>query len=244
MGSWKCSFAGFAPAGGCRAARPFSGVAIFGPRSLMVVLLVALAGCATPDRAPDLPPPVEIPESTWWRVDNDIAAASLAAAEPAGDHARSRMESWRGRVRALTESDFIPWFTGYWTQQWLAIKVAWYKLGAEEGSDPAVDRLAAYLQEQYDERVLEPVAREIDPDAVRGEATMLYIRILGEQLPVIQRRHGVPQAAFDRRLQDIPAIAPAPGASLYQIVHTDPVDKLPAYAALLSRFAKGAGGAG
>ena len=68
MGSLKCSFAGFAPAGGRRTAKPFSGVAIFGPCSLMVVLLVALAGCATPDRAPDLPPPVEIPESTWWRV--------------------------------------------------------------------------------------------------------------------------------------------------------------------------------
>ena len=244
MGGLQCSFPGFAPAGGRPPTSASCAVAIADLRWLFVVLLVALAGCATPQPPRELPPPVEIPESTWWRVDNDIAAASLAATEPAGDHARSRMESWRGRVRALTESDFIPWFTGYWTQQWLAIKVAWYKLGAEEGSDPAVDRLAAYLQEQYDERVLEPVAREIDPDAVRGEATMLYIRILGEQLPVIQRRHGVPQAAFDRRLQDIPAIAPAPGASLYQIVHTDPVDKLPAYAALLSRFAKGAGGAG
>ncbi len=248
MGSWKCSFAGFAPAGGCRAARPFSGVAIFGPRSLMVVLLVALAGCATPDRAPDLPPPVEIPESTWWRVDNDIRAASLAATGPAGKYARREMESWRSRVQARTESDFIPWFTGYWTQQWLAIKVAWYKLGAEEGTDPAVDRLAAYLQEQYDERVLEPVAREIDPDAVRGEATMLYIQILGEQLPVIQRRYDVPQAQFDRRLRNIPAIAlappPAHSASLYQIVHAAPVEGLPAYAALIARFSKAAGGAG
>ena len=33
------------------------------------------------------------------------------------------------------------------------------------------------------------VAREIDPDAVRGEATTLYIQIVGEQLPVIQRRY-------------------------------------------------------
>ena len=248
MGSWKCSFAGFAPAGGRRAAKPFSGVAIFGPRSLMVVLLVALAGCATPDRAPDLPPPVEIPESTWWRVDNDIGAASLAATGPAGKYARREMESWRSRVQARTESDFIPWFTGYWTQQWLAIKVAWYKLGAEEGTDPAVDRLAAYLQEQYDERVLEPVARELDPDAVRGEATMLYIQILGEQLPVIQRRYDVPQAQFDRRLRNIPAIAlappPAHSASLYQIVHAAPVAGLPAYAALIARFSKAVGGAG
>ena len=248
MSSLKCSFPGFAAVGGRPRANASCGIAILALRSLIVALMVAVAGCATPDRPPELPPAVEIPESTWWRVDNDIGAASLAATGTARKYARGEMESWRSRVQARTEADFIPWFTGYWTQQWLAIKIAWYKLGAEEGTDPAVDRLAAYLQEQYDERVLEPVAREIDPDAVRGEATMLYIQVLGEQLPVIQRRHDVPQAQFDRRLRNIPAIAlappPAHSASLYQIVHAAPVAGLPAYAALIARFSKATGGAG
>ena len=248
MGSLKCSFPGSAPAGVRSPANAFCGSGIVNRRWPIVVLLVALAGCATPDRTPELPPPVDIPESTWWQVDNDIGAASLAAIGPARNYARREMESWRNRVKARTEGDFIPWFTGYWTQQWLAIKVAWYKLGAEEGTDPAVDRLAVYLQEQYDERVLEPVAREIDPDAVRGEATTLYIQIVGEQLPVIQRRYRVPQAQFDRRLRNIPAIAlpppPAHSASLYQIVHAAPIERLPAYVALIARFSKAAGGAG
>ena len=186
------------------------GSLIFNLGSLIFALMVALAGCATRDRAPDLIPPVHISDRTWWQVDSDIGAASLAAKGPSGNYARGFMDSWRGRVHERTEADFIPWFTGYWTQQWLAIKMAWYKLSTGEGPDPAVQRLAAYLQEQYDERVLEPVAREIDPDAVRGEATMLYIQILGEQLPVIQRRYDVPQAQFDRRLRNIPAIALAP----------------------------------
>ncbi len=248
MSSLKCSFPGFAPAVGRPRAKAFCGIAILALRSLIVASMMAVAGCATPDRAPDLPPPVEIPERTWWRVDNEIGAAALAATGPARKYARAEMESWRSLVQARAEADFIPWFTGYWTQQWLAIKVAWYKLGAEEGTDPAVDRLAAYLQEQYNERVLGPVAREIDPDAVRGKATMLYIQILGEQLPVIQRRYGVPQAPFDRHLQDIPAIAlappPAHSASLYQIVHADPVARLPAFVALTARFSKAAGSAG
>jgi len=61
------------------------------------------------------------------------------------DYARGSMESWRGRVHKRTEADFIPWFTGYWTQQWLAIKVAWYVLST--GTEPAAKRLAIYLQE-------------------------------------------------------------------------------------------------
>jgi hypothetical protein len=214
-------------------------------RSLFVALMVVLAGCATRDRAPALAPPVQIPESTWRQVDSDIGAASAAATGPAMNDARGSMERWRGLVRKRTEADFIPWFTGYWTQQWLAMKVAWYKLSAEEGTDPAA-RLAAYLQEQYHDRVLEPVVKEIDPDVVRGQATKRYVQLLARQLQEIPRRYGVPVDQFDRRIKDIPAIAPDPAhrASLYEIVHTDPLARLPAYVALVAQIRKAAGGTG
>lgn len=217
-------------------------------RSLVVALMMALAGCATPERPPDLAPPVQISESTWQQVDSDIGDASLAATESAWDYARVAMDNWMSLVHKRTEADFIPWFGGYWTQQWLAIKVAWYKLGAKEGTDPTVKRLAAYLQEQYHDRVLEPVAREIDPDGVREQATKYYVQFLGKQLQEIPRRYGVPSDQFDRRIKDIPAIAlashPAHSASLYQIVHADPLARLPAYEALIAQIRKNAGGAG
>ena len=214
--------------------------------SLIIALVVALAGCATPDRGHQPSPPVHVPESTWWLVDSDIAAASQAATEPAKNFARGSLESWRSRVHQRTEADFIPWFTGYWTQQWLAIKVAWYKLSGGEGSDPAARKLATYLQEQYDAQVLDPVAREIDPAVVRGQVTTLYVQILGEQLQAIPRRHGVPLEQFDRRIKEIPAIALAPpaahSASLYEIVHADPIARLPAYVALLAQIRKASAG--
>lgn len=108
-------------------------------RSAFVVLVVLLAGCATRSEAP-----VQVSENTWWQVDNDVAAASLTARVAAENYAKSEMERWRGRVYDFTEEAFIPWFTGYWTQRWLAVKVAWYNLGGD-GVDPAVQRLAAYL---------------------------------------------------------------------------------------------------
>lgn len=219
-------------------------------RALSVALMLALAGCAPPVRPPDRPPvvlapPVHVPESTWWEVDNDIGAASLVAKASARDEARGAMANWKRLIQARTETDFIPWFSDFWTQQWLAMKVAWYKLSAEEGSDPAVQRLSAYLQAQYHDRVLEPVAREIDPDKVRAQATKRYIQRLGEQLQDIPRRYGVPVDEFDRRIQDIPAIAlmpqPAHSASLYQILEADPLAALPAYAALTARIRKDSG---
>jgi hypothetical protein len=221
--------------------------AIFSLRSLIVALMVALAGCATPPgRPPDRTPPVDVSQSTWWQVDSDIGAASSAAKESARKYARGPMENWRSLVHKYTEADFIPWFTGYWTQQWLAIKVAWYKLSAEDGTDPTVKRLAAYLQEQYRDRVLSPVAKEIDPDVVSEQATKLYVQLLSKQLQGIPQRYGVPPDQFDRRIKDIPAIAltsdPAHSASLYQIVHADSIAKLPAYVALSAQIRKDAGG--
>jgi hypothetical protein len=139
-------------------------------------------------------------------------------------------------------------FTSYGTQQWLAIKVAWYRLGSEATTDPAAGRLAAYLQEQYQERVLDPVVREVDPAVVRETATRIYQRTLGAALTGIRQRHAVPADQFDRRLQRIPAISlappPAHDASLHQFIHADPLAALPAYGALLGRIRAAAAGSG
>lgn len=216
--------------------------------ALIVALMVVLAGCAIPHRTPDLTPPVLVSETAWQQVDGDIAVASLAATEQVKIYARGSMEAWRDRVNQRTEENFIPWFSSYWTQQWLAVKVTWYKVSSGKETDPAANRLAAYLQEQYHKRVLDPVAKEIDPDQVMGEATKYYVQLLGEQLRGIPQRYGVPLDQFDQRLKGIPAIAlappAAPSASLYQILHADPITTLPAYVALVDQIRNAVGGAG
>jgi len=209
-------------------------------RALIVALLVALAGCATPSPPPEPPPPSHIAQSTWQRIDSDIFAASLGATEQARDYAEDLMQRWRSLVYQRTEAEFIPWFSSYWTRKWLTMKVTWYQLNAESEKEPVVDRLAIYLQEQYQENVLEPVARQISPDWIMAQSTQLYIRLLREQLKGIAPRYGVPLDQFDRHIQDIPAIALAPppshSVSLYQIVNAEPLDSQPAYVALIDHI--------
>lgn len=216
-------------------------------RSLIIALLVVLAGCATP------PPPVEVapvivPASTWQQVDREIVAASQSATEQTRIYARGAMEYWRTRVYELTEENFIPWFSSYWTQEWMSMKVSWYTISAKGEQDASAKRLAAYLLEAYQEKVLAPVAAEIDPDAILGLAAAFYVDILKEELQKISTRHGVPMAQLNGRIQKIPAIAlgppPARDASLYQIVHTESLNSLPAYAALLDKIHKAGGDRG
>ena len=103
---------------------------------LCLLLAVAwLAGCTSD-------PPVHVSAGTWRQVDQDIAGASRSAEDLARQHALEAMQRWLVLVQRQTDDEFIPWFYGYWTQQWLSFKVSWYKLGADE-DDPTVRRLAA-----------------------------------------------------------------------------------------------------
>ena len=217
-------------------------------RSLIVAVLVVLAGCVTPARAPVPAPPVVVSQSTWQQVDREIVAASQSATEQAKIYSRGAMDYWRTRVYQLTEENFIPWFSSYWTQEWLSVKVSWYSLSAKGEQDASVKRLAAYLLEEYQQRVLAPVAVEIDPDQVLSLAMAFYVDILQEELQRISQRHGVPMAQLNGRIQKIPAIAlgppPARNASLYQVVHTQPLNTLPAYAALIDKIHKAGGDKG
>lgn len=223
---------------------------IFALRFPVILMMIALAGCATPERAPEpVPPPsIEVSESTWRQVDSDIVAESRVATSAIRDFAREKMAHWKQLVSQRSEADFIPWYSSYWTQQWLTTKVAWYKLDSGETAEPPATRLAAYLQTQYHDRVLAPVAMEVDPETIRTQATLRYIQYLGRQLPAISRRYGIPLHQFEQRLKNIPAIAlappPAHNASLYQIVYTDQISSLSAYVALLQQIREAGRNAG
>ncbi|QXI40129.1 hypothetical protein [Pseudomonas xantholysinigenes] len=211
-------------------------------------LLLALAGCAG-RRPPAPPPPQNLPPAVWQRIDQDIIEASVAAAGSANDYARRSMRVWKEQVQQRTENDFIPWFTGYWTQQWLTLKVAWYKMNSGNGQESPEKRLGLYLQEQYHARVIEPVAEQIDPEGIRDRASELYLQLLGQQLPTIIQRYNAPPEQFSQRLNRIPIIALGPpkarDASLYTLLRAKSLAQQPAWQALCQHLhqqaAKGPG---
>ena len=217
-------------------------------RSLIVVMILIATGCTSQRPAPVLIAPVVISTATWQQVDREIVIASRAATEQAKIFARGSMDHWRTRVYQQTEEKFIPWFSSYWTQEWLSMKVSWYALSANGEKDASAKRLAAYLLEAYQEQVLAPVAVEIDPDAILGQATGFYVQLLDQQLKTIAQRHDVPIARLNGRIQRIPAIALGPpaarNASLFQVVSAEPLNTLPAYAALIDEIHKAGGDRG
>ncbi|WP_045882174.1 hypothetical protein [Pseudomonas chlororaphis] len=217
-------------------------------RGLVVTMLVLLAGCAASQRAREAVAPAPVSASTWRQVDRDIVQASQQAVLQVKVFARGSMEHWRLRVYAVTDETFIPWFSSYWTQEWMAMKVSWYSLSAHDEQDAPAARLSAYLQQEYQEQVLAPVAVEIDPDAILGQATEFYLELLDKSLQAIAQRYRLPAAQLDQRLNTIPAIRlgppPARDASLYQVLHAKPLITLPAYSALYQQIHSAPAGTG
>ncbi|MDU9402867.1 hypothetical protein RTH46_10230 [Pseudomonas sp. zfem004] len=205
------------------------------PLIFPLCLLLALTGCAG-KHPPAPPPPQNLPPAVWQRIDQDIIEASAAAAGSANDYARRSMRVWKEQVQQRTENDFIPWFTGYWTQQWLTLKVAWYKMNNGNGNEPPEKRLGLYLQEQYHQRVVDPVAEQINPEGIRDRASELYLQLLGQQLPAIIQRYNAPPEQFSQRLNRIPAIALGPpdarNATLYQLLRAKSLEQQPAWQSL------------
>jgi len=208
--------------------------------SLLLALAVVQGGCTRPPaRIKATPaPPYRIEPALLRVLDAQILAASVFAMHESEAHARISMDEWRKRVRQRTRDVFIPWYSDYWTQQWIATRVAWYKLQYSEGEAAPEERLASYLQEQFYTRVLEPVSGFVDPGAVMNETTDIYLREMKYRLDPLPLAYGIPVDAFNRHLDTIPAIVvPPQEASLNAVLQAGDLSALPAYAVLLQQIA-------
>lgn len=203
--------------------------------SVAVALIAALAGCAhTPPSEPA--PQIRIEPERWRAIDQRILAASACARQEAEAYARVTMEEWRQRVRQRIEDVFIPWYASYWTQQWIATKVAWYQMQYAEGEPTPEERLVGYLQEQFRVQVLEPVSEFVDPRAVLDQMADVYRLELKGRVEPLSFEYGIPVDAFNRHLETVPAIVVSTdaqlNASLRDVLDSADLAALPAYRTL------------
>jgi len=218
---------------------------------VLLAFVAVLGGCSHAPTPVVVPPPASfyhVQPATWRAIDEQILNASVCARYESEAYARVSMDDWRLRVRQRTEDVFIPWYVSYWTQQWLATRVAWYKLQYTEGEVTPEERLVSYLQQQFHEQVLEPVSGFVDPRVVMEEATAGYLRELKDSLEPLPVEHRIPVALFNQHLESIPAIVvlavPLQDASLYEVLQAADLSALPAYETLLKQIAALNGGIG
>jgi hypothetical protein len=174
---------------------------------MLGVLLLMLTGCAS--RSPNIPhtePVPPIPGDNWREIQEEIWTASTLAYFEAEYYARGAMQEWMVRVREKTDTEFVPWYTSYWAQQWIGFKAAWYEMNNEEGDPPVQDYLVDYIQKRYYELVLEPAGAPSDPQGITEQTTALYVQLLSRQLQYIPKVYAVSPQSLKQKLEQIPLI--------------------------------------
>ena len=209
---------------------------------LLFVMTVTLGGCSHAPSQVEVPPAplYHVQPGTWRAIDEQILTASVYARHESEASARVAMDEWQWRVRRRIDKVFIPWYSSYWTQQWVASKVAWYKLQYAEGEATPEERLVSYLQEQFYAQVLEPVSSFVDPQAVMEDAAAGYLWELKGRLDQLPFEYHIPVAAFNQHLKSIPAIVvlavPLQDVSLYEVLQAADLTAQPAYEILLEQM--------
>ncbi len=207
---------------------------------LLAMLLLMLVGCASRSTSiiPTEPVP-PVPPEKWREIQEEIWTASTLAYFEAQIYAREAMREWMVRVREKTESEFVPWYTGYWAQQWIGLKAGWYEMNKEEDEPPVEDYLVEYIQEQYYELVLEPAGIPLDPRMITEQTAAQYIQLLSGQLQCIPKMYSVPLRSLQKRLDQIPLIPLSGnnsiGAPLSLLLERSSLTGVPAYDSLLAR---------
>ena len=106
---------------------------------LIVSILILLVGRSfRPLTVLPLEPVPSIPPEKWLEIQEELWTASNLARIEAQNYARVAMQEWMMRVRENTDSECVPWYTSYWAQQWIGLKIGWYEMGKEDG-EPAVE---------------------------------------------------------------------------------------------------------
>lgn len=174
---------------------------------MLSVMLLILTGCAS--RGPNIPPIEPVPpilDDKWREIQEEIWTASTLAYIEAENYARGAMQEWMARVRENTDTEFVPWYTSYWAQQWIGIKAAWYEMNNEEGDPPVQEYLVGYIRERYSELVLEPASVQSDPRGITAQTAALYVQLLSKQLQCIPKVHAVSSQPLKQKLEQIPLL--------------------------------------
>ncbi len=205
----------------------------------ILISVVVLVSCTLqPLKETFIKPVPPIAPEKWQEIQEDLWSASCLARSEAVAYTQQAMTEWMGRVREKTDSEFIPWYTSYWAQQWIGFKVGWYKMSRDEDEPSIEEYLVEYIREEYYELVLEPVNEISNPQQITEQAAALYISLLAEQLQRLPAMHRVSVRSLRKKLEPITLVSISAngqnGMPLSLLLERNDLTGVAAYDALLT----------
>jgi len=146
----------------------------------------------------------------WHEVDAEVAAVLRSSRTAAESYAKQKLDSWTKELEKRIDEDFLTWYFSYWQQQWLGLKSMGYWLADHAvvekvlGEQPSMaEGITEDIQAAFAKRVLRPQIAQLQIERIADETVRVYVADLQQHLATIPKKYRIPQADWERYLQDI-----------------------------------------
>ena len=146
----------------------------------------------------------------WSAVDKSVRDVFMRAGTKAEAYAKQAVHEWTNDLRRRAETDFIPWYFGYWNQQALALRAIGYHLmntpAAEGlfGKQPEANKqIEDMVEKAFVSRVLQPATAQLKIEALTRDAVTVYLDALNEGLKAVQADYNISEQDWGRYVEGL-----------------------------------------
>lgn len=142
-------------------------------------------------------------------VDKDIVAALHAARQDAEAFATREIDAWNGQLMQRVDNDFLDWYFGYWNQTKIGLKGLYHEAAHWVFDDhpTASEEITEEIQSEFANRVLRPQIAQLELERIARETMNHYVTSLQQKLQAIPDKYKIPQADWERYLNDIAVLS-------------------------------------
>ncbi|HDP94734.1 MAG TPA: hypothetical protein ENN40_05155 [Candidatus Aminicenantes bacterium] len=179
---------------------------------IVVVVLLALVGRRlffsggdAADGRPRIQTKPVVEKVDWTQVDAEVARVLRNGRTAAAEFAGQRLDQWIAANMERVDSDFLPWYFNYWTQQELGLKSLLYQVvhWVDSGTPSAAERVTRRVQEEFAARVLRPQVAQMELERLVKDTVALYSESVRSGLDVVAGRYDIHPAEWDRYIADV-----------------------------------------
>ncbi len=141
----------------------------------------------------------------WRGVDRSVVALLKSAEKEAKSEAKRELDRWIAELMARVDSDFLPWYFGYWNQQKIGLRALMQGVIHWVDSDRPTpqEKITQTIQEAFAKRVLRPVIAQKRIEKITRHAIERYLERLRKGLEKIPESYHIPQPLWESYLEEI-----------------------------------------
>ena len=151
-----------------------------------------------PDRTFTVEAPVD-----WAGVDAEIRKVFREAREKARTRARERLDTWHAELMDRVDREFLPWYFGFWRQQWRDLKAVGYLAADWAGAGDARTAMMDDFRDAFALRVMPPGETQMRMESIARDVLEVYLGHARGHLGRIPREYGVPRDDWQQHLAHI-----------------------------------------